>query len=222
VKIQYFLAVIILCCSCFVFGQNPPYGIALDENKKEFLDKTEITVSEWYFYCGDLKNRYGDTSEIYQESLPDANLFKTFYGFSFLYATGQYTKDDIKYIRKQMDILPMSCLSQKQIAGFCTWRSDQVNEKNKLENLSYRVVYTLPTKEDYNKALSNAIISHQVSLSPVKAKNKFTGLTDNVPEYTNDGNVIIIGGNKNGVQTTNNITHPIGFRCKAVVVERGN
>lgn len=218
-KKKHFFTIVIICFYCFAFAQKSPYGIALDENKKEFLDKIEVTVSEWYFYCEDLKNRYGDTSGIYQESLPDADLFKTFYGFSFLYNAGQYTKDDMKYIRKQMIILPMSCVSQEQIAGFCTWRSERVNEKNKLENLPYRVVYTLPDKEDYDKALSNAIISHQVSLSPVKAKNKFTGLTDNVPEYTNDENIIIIGGNKNGIQTTNNITHPIGFRCKVVIVE---
>lgn len=215
------MIIVIICFYSFAFAQKLPYGIALDKNEKEFLDKTEITVSEWYFYCGDLKNRYGDSSEIYQESLPDADLFKAFYGFSFRYTGGQYTKDDIKYIRKQMNILPMSCISRKQIEGFCVWRSNRVNEKNKLDNLSYQVSYTLPDKKDYEKALSNAIISHQVSLSPVKAKSKFTGLTDNVPEYTNDENVIV-GGNENGIQTTNNIAHPIGFRCKAVIVESGN
>jgi len=199
------------------FAQKAPNGIVLGKDKTEFLDKTEITVSEWLFYHGYMMNKFGENSIEAQQTLPDTALLRQVYGFSFFPVLGSSTKETVQNIREQHDKFPMTCVSYQQVLDYCQWRADRVNERWQLKKKSYHIIYTLPSKEDYDKAMQKAIISQNQPLSSVTIKNKFTGLTDNVAEYTYDKEIIIAGGNTSTLEITDNPSQLVGFRCKAIV-----
>jgi hypothetical protein len=193
-----------------LFAQKPPYGIALDKTKTEFLDKTEIGVWGWMSYYEDMKNKYGDTSLEVKQILPDTALFRQVYGISFY-------PNPHPFIR----LHPMTCVSHEQMLAYCQWRAEKVNEFLGKEKKSYRVTYVLPSKEDYEKALSKAIITQRLGISYVITKKRhFTGLTDNVAEYTIDKNVIVVGGDATQIETAQTTSNPVGFRCKAIVIKQ--
>ncbi|MDR1878126.1 MAG: formylglycine-generating enzyme family protein [Bacteroidales bacterium] len=199
-----------------VFAQKPPYGIALDKTKTEFLDKTEISITDWRNYYWDMKYQYGDTSLEAKQALPDMALFRQVYGFPFY--TSLPFRDSIQ---SQMNCLPMTCVSYEQILNYCQWRTEKVNELWKIQKKSSMVTYSLPSKEDFEKGLSNAIISQYQFLSAITVKKtKCTGITDNVPEYTNDKNMIVVGGDVTKIETAPTVSTPVGFRCKAIIVKK--
>jgi hypothetical protein len=202
-----------------LFAQKPPYGLALDKSKKEFLDRTEINILFWIDYYRDIKNKYGDTSLEAKQVLPDTALFRQVYGFSF------YSIHPAFYNS------PMTCISYEQALNYCQWRTEKVNELLEIKKKSYRVAYSLPSKEDFEKALSKAIISQSQPLHHITGKkNKFTGITDNVPEYTNVKNIIVSGGDANKIETSYRDTDKIettaiplilvGFRCKSIIINK--
>ena len=199
-----------------VFAQKAPYGIALNKNKRIFLDKTEVTVFEWFVYYGYIADKFGENSLEAHKALPDTALFRQIYDVSLFLLAGSNQKP-ILYIRLQDYKRPITCISYQQALDYCQWRADRVNERWKLKKKPYYIIYTLPSKEDYDKAMQKAIISQNQPLSPVIAKRKFTGLTDNVVEYTQDKDTIIAGGNINTMEIADNPSQPTGFRCKAFV-----
>lgn len=191
-----------------IFAQNAPYGIALDENKTIFLDKTEIPVIEWYFYYNLTKDSVG-----YPSAFPDTAMFRQLYGYSFLISKGMSkTEIDNMFIKHKK--LPMSCITYEQAMQFCKWRTKQFKSDK------FRIEYTLPTIEDYEKALKKAFITSNIPISTLNKKIcQFTGITDNVAEFTLKEKVIINGGNSKNLEFSESSSLPIGIRCKAILVE---
>jgi formylglycine-generating enzyme required for sulfatase activity len=199
------------------FAQKVPHGIALDKTKTVFLDKTEIAIADWKNYYFDMQHTYGKNSAEANNALPDTALFRQVYGFSFFPIAGS-SKEAVEQIRDMQQTRPMVCVSYQQVLDYCQWRADKVNELWRGLNKPYTVAYSLPSKEDYDKAMQHAIVSQNEPLSPTTAKNKFTGLTDNVAEYTQDKDVYIASGTS-AIETVNNVSLPAGFRCKATVTK---
>jgi len=188
--------------------QRVSYGIALDESKTIFLDKTEIPVIEWCFYYNLTKDSVG-----YPSALPDTAMFRKLYGYSFLISKGM-SKNEVDNMFTKHKKLPMSCISYKQAVQFCKWRTKQ------LESDKLRIEYTLPTVNDYEKALKKASITSNPPISTLKMKMAlFTGITDNVAEFTLNEKLILNGGNSENLDFSESTPFPIGIRCKAIVIE---
>lgn len=47
----------------------------------------------------------------------------------------------------------------------------------------------------------------------------FTGITDNVAEFTLNEKLILNGGNSENLDFSESTPFPIGIRCKAIVIE---
>jgi hypothetical protein len=206
-----YIGILLFNITVVLFAQRPPDGIALDNTKTEFLDRTEITISDWLDYYNDMKNKYGDTSLEAKKVLPDTALFRQ--------VSGVLCSWD--FFHPAFRSFPIICVSYEQVLDYCQWREKKVNELLQLKKKPYTVTYSLPSKEDFEKALSKSIISQTRPMSPINGrKNKITGITDNVAEYTIDKTVIIVSGNTNKIETTNTSSISVGFRCKAIIIKK--
>jgi formylglycine-generating enzyme required for sulfatase activity len=191
-----------------ISAQMVPYGIALDESKTIFLDKTEMPVIEWYFYYNLTKDSVG-----YPSVLPDTAMFRQLYGYSFLISKGM-SKNEVDNMFTKHKKFPMSCITYEQAMQFCKWRTKQL-KSNKL-----RIEYTLPTVNDYEKALKKASITSNLPISTLNKKiAQFTGITDNVAEFTLNEKLILNGGNSENLEFSESSPLPIGIRCKAILIE---
>ncbi|MDR1793268.1 MAG: SUMF1/EgtB/PvdO family nonheme iron enzyme [Bacteroidales bacterium] len=197
--------------------------VLIDKEKKIYLDKTEITVNQWFEYYTDIKSRYSEQTAQYSLSVPDTALFRQIYGFSFfgyLDSTEIPTvKKERKILQKKVATLPMSCFTHRQAMAFCQWLTQKVNKELKSQKKTYQLTFSLPTVADYQNAFSRAKITQNVPLSPCVKGSKIMGLTDNVSEYSSDFQQIICGVENKTIKTTSSTAQPIGFRCKIQLTE---
>jgi hypothetical protein len=231
------------CFNCsHIFAQKSPssHYISIENDKKFFLEKEEVSIDDYDDILFFVRQKYGEDSEQYRFLIPDTAKFRALYGFSFFYEdiSSRYTAKDT--IRKLHQTLPMIAISYEQALAYCQWAEVLFNVRYK----SYTWQCRLPEKADYEMALKKAKITQKESLSLLQVKcneycrktkdgsmgciikcryssNSISGLTDNVAEYTQDG--IIVEGGENTelkfVEAKDN-ENPIGFRCKVTAISK--
>lgn len=188
-------------------AQKIPYMSLIDNKEMKYIDNAEISILAWKEYEYDMKNKYGINSIEFISTIPDTILFKKYYNHAYICsAKGEnvYSNDDAKFMN-EYGIYPMIGISYQQCIDFCKWRTEVCNYK--LKGVS-KIIFSLPSKQDYEKAISYAKITKDTPLSKLKNKKrgKVKGITDNVEEYTIEN-------------TLNNKDYPIGFRCLATIIK---
>ena len=188
---------------------KPPGTLKLKE-LHFFVDKTEITNSDWGEYIYYLKKKYGINSKEYKNALPDSSVW-----FSIYSGNLNSLSLNCKYQN-----YPVVGISYQQAIQYCKWRSKMVNLKYK----KYKTTYFLPSIEDWEKIYK--IINVKETRDTIypymyKKVNGIVGLCDNVSEMTSKHQVAI-GGNwkhNNNCSDTINYCCPqnwLGFRCIAI------
>lgn len=188
------------------FSQKIPYMSLIDSKEMKYMDNAELSIEGWREYQYDTKNKYGESSKKFLSTMFDTVIFGKYYNRFFKYCPAKlhvsFTKDAKK---NNMDLsdYPMIGISYQQCIDYCKWRTEKCNYK--VKGVS-KIVFSLPSKQDYAKAVSHAKITNKSPLSKLinKKRGKIKGITDNVQEYTID----------NSLNSTN---IPTGFRCVATI-----
>lgn len=193
-----------------LFGYTPPgtTSIKLD-NKKLFIDRTEILNNDWAGYIKVLKDTFGKESIEYQEALPDSTLWKSVYGGEFLNYGASYGKK------------PIVGISLEQAKKYSEWRSKRVNEKYDCFITTYRI----PSPEELKRVYSKKNCSSDDEYYPYKDHQRgkigwrVFGLCDNVLELTSAKDSVFGGhwlrGDDVGVENRSTPSPKVGFRCIA-------
>ncbi len=189
-------------------GKNPP-GTLKVQGTSYYLDATELSNLEWYFYVIEMRGKHGKDSEEYRKALPDSATWCS------VYPTDEYfncVKSDSKYGH-----YPVVGITHEQANQYCIWRSE-------LASVTYgkNVVYTLPSKEVIEMACKQSKASYKEGVYKLGKRNKISGLYDNVSELT-DENGTLLSSNTSKVclfQAENDVaSNAIGIRFMARIVE---
>ncbi len=195
----------------YIVAQNIPYMTKIDNEELKYIDNSEISIIDWIEYEFAIKNRFGANSPEFISVIPDTAFFNKHYNFSYISAKNsdgkyKYHERDVKFMQKSYNKYPMIGISYKQCVDYCKWRTEVYNYKIKGVE---KVEFSLPSKEDFQKAelLANITYNPPLSILNKKKSGKPQGITDNVIEYSLE--------NKDLVSD-----RPIGFRCVAKVTKR--
>ena len=192
-----------------IIAQKIPYMTKIDSKEMKYIDNTEVSISDWREYEFDIKNRFGSNSQEFLSTIPDTALFRRYYNYSYIHPNANnmekqnFSNADVGFMKNNYDKYPMIGISYKQCIDYCKWRTEIYNYK--IKGVS-KITFSIPSHEDYAKAISKAKITNNPPLFKLvnKKRGKITGVTDNVKEY-NIGNKI------------NPNDNPIGFRCIAII-----
>lgn len=108
--------------SSFLFSQLPPGTIKIklpSSTNFIYVDKKPLSTTAWHEYLVNLKNRFGEQSEQFQNALPDTLIWRLRYADQTLFPkTSEAIKDK-----------PVVGLNYNQILDYCDWRTKRVNQK---------------------------------------------------------------------------------------------
>ncbi len=200
---------ILLLSNTNVIAQKIPYMSLIDNKEMRYMDNTEISINAWREYQYDTRRKYGENSKEFISTIFDTIIFDKYYNKYFYYSP---TKNNIAFTKEatknKMDCsdYPMIGISYQQCIDYCKWRTEICCYK--VKGVS-KIIFSLPSKQDYEKAISYAKITKDPPLSKLKNKErgKIRGITDNVDEYTIEN-------------TLNTKGSPIGFRCIATIIKK--
>lgn len=189
-----------------VEAQSIPYMSLIDSQEMKYMDNAEVSIDAWREYQYYIKNKYGEDSKEFASTIFDTVIFNNHYNKYFSYSptklsiglTKESTKNNMSY-----SDYPMIGVSYCQCLDYCKFRTEVYNYKVKGVK---KITFTLPSQQDYAKAISYAKITDNAPLSKLsnKKRGKINGITDNVKEYTLE-------------HQKNPIDNPIGFRCLAII-----
>lgn len=191
------------------FSQRVPYMSLIDKTEMKYMDNAELSIESWREYQYDTKRKYGENSKEFLSTVFDTVIFEKYYNQFFYYSPTKLHVSFTKEARKNdMDIsdYPMIGISYEQCIDYCKWRTEVC--KYKCKGIS-KIIFSLPSKQDYAKAVSCAKITNKSPLSKLinKKRGKIKGITDNVQEYTIENSLKIKD-------------LPLGFRCVATLVKK--
>lgn len=199
------LALLFTLASSFSPYRKNPAGTAnIPGLTNTFLDKTEITNISWKEYVWDVKETYGEESEEYQQSLPDAAVWEMSYQGDF--ATNQ---DYYEY--------PVVGVSYTQAVAYCKWRSERVSEKE-----HRKIEYSLPTLKAY-KMVTRGETENKIAEGLYSTEfgfRTFSGICENAAEMTAEEGIAIAGSDRKTCLELKEYSAPtptLGFRCMAVL-----
>ncbi|MFA6201067.1 MAG: SUMF1/EgtB/PvdO family nonheme iron enzyme [Bacteroidales bacterium] len=200
---------ILLLSNTSAIAQKIPYMSLIDNKEMRYMDNTEISIDNWREYQYDIRRKYGENSKEFISTIFDTIMFDKYYNQYFYYsATKLMVTFSKEATKNKMDCsdYPMIGISYQQCIDFCKWRTEVCCYK--VKGVS-KIIFSLPSKEDYEKAISYAKITNDPPLSKLKNKErgKIRGITDNVEEYTIEN-------------TLNTKDSPIGFRCLATIIKK--
>jgi formylglycine-generating enzyme required for sulfatase activity len=111
------------------------FALKVDTNL--YMDETETANIHWQEFLYYIRR---DSSEaLYKRMLPDSNAFPI---------VNYFSEEFYRYY-------PVVGVTKQQVEAYLTWKTEVI-EKN-YENLSYRVVYRLPTEEEWERAASGGL-----------------------------------------------------------------
>lgn len=199
------LALLFTLASSFSpYRKNPAGTSNIPGLTNTFLDKTEITNISWKEYVWDVKETYGEESEEYQQSLPDAAVWEMSYQGDF--ATNQ---DYYEY--------PVVGVSYTQAVAYCKWRSERVSEREHRE-----IEYSLPTLKAY-KMVTRGETENKIAEGLYSTEfgfRTFSGICENAAEMTAEEGMAIAGSDRKTCLELKEYSAPtptLGFRCIAVL-----
>ncbi|MCK9163083.1 MAG: hypothetical protein WCR29_07815 [Bacteroidales bacterium] len=187
-------------------AQRIPYMSLIDNKEMKYMDNAEISIDAWREYQYLMKKTYGQDSKEFLSTIFDSIVFDKYYGNLLKYSPNELWISPPMGSKKDLidcSDYPMIGISYKQCIDYCKWRTEIYNYK--IKGVS-KITFSIPSHEDYAKAISKAKITNNPPLFKLvnKKRGKITGVTDNVKEY-NIGNKI------------NPNDNPIGFRCIAII-----
>jgi len=140
-------------------AQSPPPGTVHLEpsligiNHAEFIDETVISIRDWLLFMHWTRREYGGHSVEFQSILPDSViLLKALPNADPMLYTSAYR-------HPSFGTYPMVGISYEQAIMFCTWRTERANELFEIRGIEHRVLYSLPTKEDFAAAKQNVVLN---------------------------------------------------------------
>lgn len=209
-KRSIFLVILLLASG--LYAQKIPYMTLIDGKANKYMDNTEITIGSWKEYSYYMMHVYGENSQEYQMTIPDAKVFKKFYKVSFIppgvdNSKKIYNNKEVQFMIRSYSKYPMVGVSYKQCLEYCKWRTE-VHALNQ-EGSKMRIEFTLPSQEDYKIAEFQSRFSLRPPLSEMitSEDGKLEGITDNVEEFRNGA---IVDYTKK----------PMGFRCIGIITEK--
>lgn len=219
-KMVHYPGIFLLSLSFFLFSQcqgpiqdPPPRTKQLESGEQVFMDKTPVRNLDYGEYLNWLKEQHGINTEKYKNALPDSALWAK--------ANNKVFKGGKSVGHPEIRKYPIVGISYDQAVKYCKWRSQQVSQK-----MEYEVDYRLPSSEHYEKALSDEPSDREEGLYPVDSNAKyFNGLCDNVHEILAEKDRAISAALKDDCISVIQYEHPkhnLGFRCVAVINEKGN
>ena len=127
---------------------GPPGTLWLTGNK--FIDNTEVRNIDWKEYLSFLENKFGRDSKEFKAAMPDTLLWATDTvngnaGFISLYLHNP-----------EFNSYPVVGISFAQVQDYCQWRTESVTENylKKIKNGPKKIIYRLPTPEEWEAAAS--------------------------------------------------------------------
>lgn len=193
-----------LASSISPYRKNPAGTSNIPGLTNTFLDKTEITNISWKEYVWDMKETYGEESEEYQQSLPDAAVWKMSY-------QGDFTTNQDYYE------YPVVGVSYTQAVAYCKWRSERVSEKE-----HRKIEYSLPTLKAY-KMVTRGETENKIAEGLYSTEfgfRTFSGICENAAEMTAEEGMAIAGSDRKTCLELKEYSAPtptLGFRCMAVL-----
>ena len=199
-----------LACMSQVFadgGKAPSNFVVLDKTSNAYVETHEVTIESWNAYLSFIKEVSGETSEYYQESLPNDEICRQAY------------KTDDYLTNPEFKSYPIVGITYEQAILFCKWRTDNENRNKKTSNTTM-YIYSMLTESEFQNAFDLQSVKTKVkTISAVNTKAKeVTGIADNVKEMTLNKKVVVDEGS-NGLRFENysNAAANVGFRCKVVL-----
>ncbi len=180
---------------------RPPAGtFNVPGMRNVFLDKTEVTNSEYRFYLSQLKLE-ADTAA-FDIAHPDTAVWHLSY-------------EDHFWNEKSYSDYPVVGVNYEQATAYCAWRSKYVSEREQR-----KVVYKLPEIKVYRltQAGQPTNIIAEGLYSTELGYRTFLGLCDNAAEMTNTAGIAIRGYQGQECLETYEYfvpEHRLGFRCMA-------
>jgi len=209
ISIGLLLFNIILLSNISAIAQKIPYMSLIDNKEMRYMDNTEISIGAWIEYQYDTRRKYGENSKEFISTIFDTIMFDKYYNKYFYYSPTKlyiaFTKEATKNKMDYSDY-PIIGISYQQCIDYCKWRTEVCCYKVRGAS---KIIFSLPSKQDYEKAISYAKRTKEPPFSKLKNKKrgKIRGITDNVEEYTTENTL-----NTNG--------SPIGFRCLATLIKK--
>jgi hypothetical protein len=181
----------------------------IDNKEMKYMDNTEISIDAWREYQYDTRRKYGENSKEFISTIFDTIMFDKYYNKYFYYSTTKLSVGFSKEATKnKMDCsnYPMIGISYQQCIDYCKWRTEVCCYK--VKGVS-KIIFSLPSKQDYEKAISYAKITKNPPFSKLinKERGKIRGINDNVEEYSIE-------------DALNTKDSPIGFRCIATIIKK--
>lgn len=182
-----------------------PPGTAYEKTIGVYLDQTEMDILAWQQFCYYVEKEQGEQEVA--KYLPNPDVFKVHYGFSF---------DSANTINKQA-FLPIIGITYKQAQAYCIWRSKVVSKR-----MEINVTYKLPEISHYKKlaekyAKNITIDSTLVETSKADKTAKYRGLFNNVNELTAENSIVTFDETGTTEFTPSDSSTIFGFRCIATV-----
>ncbi len=119
-----------MACYATAWADGKNTKVALNNDKSEWIDATEVTVADYKEYVDFLQAKSGEAYA--QMAMPSVTICKSVYGMvDYMHASS-------------CQKLPIVGLTMEQMQAYCAWRTDRENSQNKKNTSSY-VICSLPT-----------------------------------------------------------------------------
>jgi hypothetical protein len=141
-----------LLLSFDAFSQKIPHMTQIDKQELRYMDNSYISILAWQEYMYYTKEKYGQGSKEYLSIIPNIEEFNKHYNgkYSIVKIKDTYTFNPEKGFNKKRENFPIVGLSISQKEGYCKWRTEVFNYKVAKK---HKVVFSLPTAKDYEKAI---------------------------------------------------------------------
>ena len=188
------LILLIVALGIDVWAINPPgtKKVKID-NTTIYIDQEEIRVIDWLEYIQSIEHKFGKNSEEVKSTLP-------------------HGIDSKEMLRKDKLTKPITGITLEQAHKYCEWRTFVVNVINE-ETGGGKVLYTIPTEQQYSKILKT-FGSYEI-LSDKNKTERVVGLQSSVFELTAEGSVLKNNGIFSKEEKLPN--ENVGFRCIATI-----
>lgn len=126
--IHFTLSLFLLCIGCANQSHlpasqkdtfSPPGTVKVSDNF--YCDQSEISNQNWREYVFWIENKFGDSSLLYNESLPDT----TFWHFSNPYGE---PKQYNRFLHQVYAYYPVVGVTRNQVINYTQWRTERVIE----------------------------------------------------------------------------------------------